>query len=255
MRNLTLFILTIFIIVSCGEDNDNINPSTPVLATPVLVAYYTLDNEAMDKSDNNNDGQIFKAVGTTDRHGNENGAMEFNGVDSKVICTRQIDDELATGVTFSAWICYTGAHNGRILSNYNGQGVGGPCNDRRGFVFGITSDKRLNMFYATDSDDYIGRMTTKNSIKENEWTHVLGMWNGNFDPEGFRLYINGERVDYHNQVNGSVSCGYHQSINPFYIAMGHCSTGECWAFEGKIDEVRIYNMELDTGYIKQLAKE
>lgn len=259
MRNLTLLVLTIFITASCQEDNNDyndhdnyydINPNNPV-----LVAYYPLDNEALDQSDNKNDGQIFKAVGTTDRHGNENGALVFNGEYSKVICTRQIDDELSEGATFSAWIWYSGTRNGRILSNYNGQGAGYNCEERVGFIFGITYDKRLNMLYAVDNDDYIGRMTLKNAITENEWTHVLGMWNGNFGPEGFRLYINGERVDYHDDVGGRVSCGYHQSINPFYIGMGHCTTGECWPFNGKIDDVRIYSNTLDTTFIKQLANE
>ncbi len=201
-------------------------------------------------------GKFLKlTVRQTDRHGNENGALVFNGVDSKVICTRQIDDELSEGTTFSAWIWYSGTQHGRILSNYNGQGVGYNCDQRVGFVFGITYDKRLMMFYAVDSDDYIGRMTLKNAIQENEWTHVLGMWNGNFNPEGFRLYINGERVDYHDKVSGRIYCGYNQSINPFYIGMGHCKTGECWPFKGKIDDVRIYSNVLDTTYIKQLANE
>ncbi len=256
MRNLSLFVMCIILITSCQEDKEEYNVSNYYdlnKPSPVLLAHYTLDNEASDHSESNNDGQIFKAVGTTDRNGIENGALEFNGDDSKVICTRQIDDQLSEGATFSAWIRYSGTQHGRVISNYNGQAAGYNCEQRVGFVFGVTFDKKLIMFYAVDSDDYVGKTTKQNVISENEWTHVLGMWNGKFAPEGFRLYVDGERVDYHDKESGEVSCGFHQSVNPFYIGMGHCIDGECWPFKGKIDDVRIYSYALDTTYINQLA--
>ncbi len=71
MRYLAFFVLSIFIIASCQEDNDDYNDHDDYyeinLSDPVLVAHYPLDNEALDHSDNKNDGQIFKADGTTDR--------------------------------------------------------------------------------------------------------------------------------------------------------------------------------------------
>ncbi len=71
MRYLAFFVLSIFIIASCKEDNDDYTDHDNYYDInqddPVLVAHYTLDNEAFDQTDNNNDGQIFKADGTTDR--------------------------------------------------------------------------------------------------------------------------------------------------------------------------------------------
>lgn len=245
--------LVAILMLSCS--NDSKDDDSKNIPSDGLVAYYTLDNEALDKSINNNDGEIIEASGSTDRKEKENGALEFNGINSKVVLTTQIDDALSTGLTFSAWIYYTGESTGRILSNYNGEGEAGNCKERIGFNFGITADKQLNIHYAIDGDDYIGRATALNTINTNEWIHVLGTWDGTFTSGGFKLYINGVQLDTENHESGIISCDYLQSLSPFYIGMGHCAAGECAPFGGKIDDVRIYNKVLNSDDIKLLSEE
>ncbi|WP_445456524.1 LamG-like jellyroll fold domain-containing protein [Flavobacterium sp. HNIBRBA15423] len=254
IKNL-LYVTTAILIVSCSKDSKDQEDDLKNIPSDGLVAYYTLDNEALDKSINNNDGEIIEANGSTDRMEKENGALEFNGINSKVVLTTQIDDALSTGLTFSAWIHYTGETTGRVLSNYNGEGQSGNCNERIGFNFGVTDDKQLNIHYAIDGDNFIGRKTNPNAINANEWVHILGTWDGTLTSSGFKLYINGIQLDTENHETGTIPCDYLQSLIPFYIGMGHCAAGECAPFEGKIDDVRIYNKELSLEDIKLLSEE
>ena len=247
-------ILLFFVILSSCNDDDSGNPA-PAMPTEGLLAYYTLDNESIDQSGNRNDGITHKVSATSDRSGAINSAFEFNGIDASIRTTTQIDDNLANGVTFSAWIYYTGDNTARILSNYNGEGQPGNCNGRIGFVFSVTEDRRLNIFYAIDGDDYIGQMTNVNTLQTNTWYHVLGTWNGSFTSNGFELYINGVQMVTEPNERGSVDCGYLESLNPFYIGMGHCEIGECAPFEGKLDDVRIYGRALEEEEIELLAQE
>ena len=247
-------ILLFFVILSSCNDDESSN-HTPAMPTEGLLAHYTLDNESIDKSGNGNHGITHKVSATTDRNGAENSTFEFNGIDASIMTTTRIDDSLANGVTFSAWIYYTGDNTARILSNYNGEGQSGSCNGRIGFVFGITEDRRLNIFYAVDGDDYIGQMTDINTLQTNTWYHVSGTWNGSFISNGFELYIDGVQMVTEPKESGSVDCGYLESLNPFYIGMGHCAFGECAPFKGKIGDVRIYGRALEREEIELLARE
>lgn len=256
MKKLSLLFVVIVLVLSCEDENNDNSYDSKTMPSDGLIAYYTLDNEALDKSGNQNNGQIVNAISTTDRRGGEDGALTFNGIDSKVITTTEIDDNLTNGLTFSAWVYYTGDNVARIISNYNGDGASGGCNERVGFVFGVTETRQLNIFYAVDADDYIGRMTAENSIPTNEWVHVLGTWDGTFSSNGFELYINGSKMDEEDQVAGHVDCGgYLESLKPFHIGMGHCLAGECAPFEGNIDDVRVYSKVLNIDDIKLLSEE
>ena len=248
----TLLVCMIMCFLSCDKDNsDDVS-----IANEHLIAYYTLDNEAKDKSDNDHDGHIIHAGPERDRNGELDKALEFNGYDSKLVLDTFIDDHLSESLTFSAWIKYRGNSTARILSNYNGEGIGGNCNERIGFVFGVTEDRRLNIFYAIDGNDYIGRWTNENTIELDRWMHVAGTWNGTYYSNGFKLYINGKQADVANQETGWVYCGgFLESSNPFYIGMGHCAIGECAPFRGSIDDVRIYAKELSASEITVLSRE
>lgn len=228
--------------------------SLAVLPSAGLIACYQLNNSAEDCSTNGHNGKIKDAVAARDRFDNSQGAMNFNGIDAWIRLDTLIDNQLSEGLSFSAWINFEGDSTARILSNYNGEAQGGNCNGRTGFVFGVTSDLRLNIFYAIDGNDYVGRWTHPNTISKNEWIHVLGTWNGEFSSSGFALFINGLRADAEDQSSGFFNCGsYLQSLNPFHIGMGHCARGECAPFDGSIDDVLIYNHPLSLNEIHKLA--
>ncbi|MDA3952818.1 MAG: LamG domain-containing protein [Bacteroidales bacterium] len=79
------------------------NPLTIILEQVDMVAYYPFNGNAVDESDNNNDGIVYGATLTNDRNGIANSAYHFDGDDyieivdfGNVIPTKEI--------TISMWI-------------------------------------------------------------------------------------------------------------------------------------------------------
>ncbi|MGJ3235140.1 LamG-like jellyroll fold domain-containing protein [Marivirga sp.] len=228
-----------------------------VLPTNGLIAYYPFDGDAEDYSGNEFHGFLNNGVSAfNDRNQQSGKAYKFDGEDDHIVTSPEIDENLSNGASFAAWIYISEVGStARILSNYNGTGVEGACNERIGFVFGITEDQRLNIFYATDGNKYDGRITEATSLEANKWYHVVGTWNGNYSPSGFNLYINGTQRDVSNLDSGFSNCGtYLESTNPFHIGIGECATGPCAPFNGAIDEVRIYDRTLSPEEINALSK-
>ncbi|WMN12009.1 LamG-like jellyroll fold domain-containing protein [Marivirga salinae] len=227
-----------------------------VLPTNGLIAYYPFSGNAEDESDNQFNGSINGASATSDRYQQANQAFSFDGLNDYIETSNQIDENLSQGTSFSAWINISEVGSTvRIISNYNGTGIEGNCLERIGFVFGVSEDQELTIFYATNGNDYDGRKTASGKIVANQWYHVVGTWDGTFNPSGFKLYIDGVRNDQKDFEQGIVNCGgFQESENPFHIGIGHCSTGPCAPFNGAIDEVRIYNRVLNAQEILILTK-
>jgi hypothetical protein len=221
-----------------------------------VVAHYPLDGNANDVSSNSFNGVVSGAILTTDRFGAANSAYQFDGTDDYIITSDGIDNYLNNGASFSAWINIAESHSGRILSNYNGEGWPGDCESRIGFVFTVTSNRELALYYLIDGNDWVGRKTDVGSLNANNWHHVAGVWDGTFSNAAFSLYIDGVRRDTFDFDNGTVDCGgYLESVNPFHIGMGHCQSGPCLAFLGKIDNVRIFDTPIDLLTVNELYNE
>lgn len=249
--------VTLKVINDLEPAGNSITKEIAVLPTSGLTAYYPFNENADDQSGNGFNGTLNNGTAAVaDRNQEENQAYSFDGVDDYIVTSTEIDQSLGTGATFSAWIYLSDVGStARVLSNYNGTGAVGNCVERIGFVFGVTADQQLNMFYAIDGNDFDGRMTASGSLETNQWYHVLGTWDGSYSPSGFRLYINGAQRDVEDQEEGFVSCGgFLESLNPFHIGIGHCATGFCAPFNGSIDEVRIYDRPLSETEILALSK-
>ncbi|MTI23523.1 LamG-like jellyroll fold domain-containing protein, partial [Fulvivirga kasyanovii] len=249
--------VTLKIANNVEPDGVTISKEVVVLPSDGLIAYYPFDENVNDQSGNQFNGTLNGASAFADRHQIADHAYHFDGVDDYVVTSSSIDDNLKDGASFSAWIYLadSGA-TGRIISNYNGTGTPGNCMGRIGFVFGVTKEQQLNIFYAIDGDDYDGRKTSSESLEVNKWYHVAGTWNGTFSPAGFKLYIDGLRRDVLDEEKGDFTCGtFQESDNPFHFGMGHCSIGECAPFNGGIDEIRIYDRPLTEEEILLLTKE
>ncbi len=220
-----------------------------------LVAYYPFDGDAEDKSGNGNSGTVRGASLTVDRVGQANEAFSFDGVDDLINTNTRIDDHLSEGATFSAWIkAETEGVGMRFIANYNGQGNGGDCSERRGFNLAMNTENRFTVQYLTDGNDYVGRKSEINTLRMGNWYHVAATWNGEISSKGFKLYINGVRVDVDNVETGNINCGgYLESTFPFQFGMGQCADSECAAWKGQIDEVRIYSSPLTSEEIAVLA--
>ena len=232
-----------------------------------LVAYYPFNGNTVDDSRNDFDGASGNVSSyIDDRNGIDESAVVLDGVDDYIL-TSFIEDEdeessnyLGNGATFAFWIYPTADNEAveRIISNYDGDGAFGTCAERSGFVIDRMPDGGIRTFYATDGDDYAGRITGNSVLTPNSWNFVTVTWNGTLSFNGFVIYVNAVRSDVSIFAQGSISCsdGYQTSSEPLAIGAGMISTGNFSAHcESRIDEVQIYNRVLTNDEIALLYEE
>ena len=185
--------------------------------TSGLVAYYPFDGNASDMSGNGNDGTVNGATPGADRHGASGKAYGFDGSNDYIQMGN--DDSLnvssSSPFTFGFWFKPGSSQAGGITIK-NGQ---------YGFQWqGSSSSVR---YY-----DNTYRNSGKTSWNLNEWHHMAMVQTGSH----LYLYVNGQPDSNHSTtynpalVSDSLYIGKH----PTYFG----------AFDGSIDEVRIYNRAL-----------
>ncbi len=209
-----------------------------------LVAWYPFSGNANDSSGNGNNGTVNRATLTTDRFGKANCAYSFNANDSNYISSPSNSFPTKAG-TISSWVNFSGAikngtppYDWSTILAYGTRGgllVNGNINDSQ-------YNKFLQNFVLNNSP------TSNSAITQNVWTHVVETIDGL-----------GNCTFYFNSVNvggGKISNFTPASLN------GVCNIGKSnndliypWYFNGKLDDIRIYNRALDSSEIYALYRE
>jgi hypothetical protein len=201
-------------------------------ATSGLVAAYSFNEGSgttlTDLSGNNNNGTISGATWTTaGKYGN---ALVFNGTNARVSIPSSASLNVTTAMTLQAWIMPTATQSGwrtimqRQADAYflNASNSNGPLLPSGGGTFSGTT-----AFVSG---------TTANPVSA--WTHVALTYDGST----LRLYVNGT------QAASQARTGTIQTTtNPLWIG-GNNPYGEY--FQGRIDEVRVYNRALTQAEIQ-----
>ncbi len=152
------------------------------------------------------------------------------------------------GITFSAWIRPTSVAETKILmSNYNGSG------QTRGFSFRGGGNIAI-LYVNPNGGNFIGRQyATAQPV--DVWSHLVATWNGVVSNAGFKLYLNGQRVDNADLSGGTVS-SYSSTSDEFEIGRARNGAGGLSNFfQGEMSDMRIYNRELSVAEIGQLLVE
>ncbi len=217
-----------------GNENTNdftINFSVAVQPSGGLVAAYGFEEgvgtSTADSSGNGHTGTISGAAWSAlGRFGN---ALSFDGVNDWATANATSSLNLTTGMTLEAWVFPTSTTGVRdvlikespnvdIYNLYARNGAGLP--ESNVFVSGTN------------------RTAQGSTLPANQWTHVAGTYDGST----LRLFINGIQVA-STPVTGSIAT----STGPLRIG-GNSLWGEF--FQGRIDEIRIYNRALSGAEIQ-----
>lgn len=225
-----------------------------------LVGYWSFDGDdmkgigiggtALDKSGNGNDGILSgTAPGPTATIGKRGQGMIFDGTDDYVNCGSgaSLDDLHTTGgLTISAWIKPETAGEGelgRILdkdSNFSGYW--------HLDVYGNNS--KALQFLKDGSTDLLAR-SSNGVISFNKWQYVAVSWDGSTTAANAHIYVNGVETGYAVQTDG-VGFLSDSSLATRIAANGAATAG--FAFDGSLDEVRIYNRALSADEIGRLYR-
>ncbi len=204
--------------------------STAFSAEEGLVGYWNFDegkgDVATDSSGNKNDGKLVRSPEWVD--GKLGKALKFDSAKTQKVEIQNSDSfgEITTAVTMVAWV--------------------NPANFSAWFSFGVKGDITYGMFISSSANvrmHYSGGSTldtAANTVKANEWTHVVGTYDG----KTVKIYLNGELKA---EVNANIAIP--ANANTFVI--GGTQESRDW-FAGMIDEYKVYNRGVTADEVKTL---
>ena len=190
-----------------------------------LVAHWSLDGNAKDSTPYANDGTISGATSTTDRKGQTDAALNFNGVDNYVDCGNSASlKNMGSAVTVAAW------------AKYNAYGGGG-----QSYSVIVVKGSPWTFLLENPSNKIRFRVTAggvdanaQDSVAHelNRWYHFVGTYDG----ENIRIYKDGVQVGITPRTGAL-------GVNDITAKIGTYQ-GTNYNFNGTLDDVRIYNRAL-----------
>jgi len=200
-----------------------------------LVAFYPFEGNANDESRSGNHGIVSGATLTTDRFESENSAYSFDGIDDSIILGTGLNlVNNADSLTIAAWIYPFEVSPPGTYREYNilNEMLGG---DNYQFMI---YENSLSLNFLSD-----GISSTGGTIKSNEWQFVAVTYDG----ENITFYVNAEPVTT-TPASGNID-GNHSIL---FVGSWGIWFGEGNVFDGKIDDILIYNRALSNAEIQSL---
>ena len=210
--------------------NVSIIPSIP---TSGLVAYYPFNGNANDESGNGNHGTVNGATLTTDRFGNSNSAFYFDGQNDNIIQNNQ----LQVTFTLCAWAKSDGGAtmNQVILGDANGSNA-------QGYVFYYNINHLFFDYGDCIPNNWSYYIYSLSAIDISQWNFLCVTRNSSIQ----KLYCNGILLESTENPTSSPVC------NLLSYTIGGTPS---WFFNGKIDDIRIYDHAITDSEILLLYHE
>ena len=171
-----------------------------------------------------------------DAKGSETGGyvLEFNGSSDYLDCGDVSVINGASALTISGWINPDMASGNDIIYSKNGVDA-----DDRILLYIDVDDEDLYIKYENGGTNQYGKYTSFTTASyQNKWTHFAVVFNGTIsgNAERLKLYINGAApaLSFTGTIASTITDA---SGHPFYIAKSDADY-----FDGKMDEVRIWNV-------------
>jgi hypothetical protein len=188
----------------------------------------TTPTAAVDSANGLSDGTISNATHVTGKYGN---GISFNGVNSVISVNNTMASSISSNMTIEAWV--DPATAGNVWKPIIGKSYKGT--QLSYVVQGVTPQNGVpSMYLAPAANNLLG----SSPLPTNQWSHVAATYDGTT----VRLYVNGLLVASQAQTG---------SPSPSTDALQIGSDGMLGAFwNGKIDEVRVYNTALTASAIQ-----
>jgi uncharacterized protein (TIGR02145 family) len=228
------------------------------LPTYGLVAYYPFNGNANDESGNGLNGVVNGAILSSDRFGNPNSAYSFT--DNQDITVPNSQNQNLYPISISLWYSVTSISgdyhgSGNIFSKYtdaswNGYQitVGDYSNVPNHGILEHNGYGTPSWYLRSTNDRIIGYYGEspflQQNISLNIWYHYVFI----ADETGGKIYVNGQLIDSHAWTGTPGAC-----INSNIWKIGGLYSN-IW-YNGKIDDIRVYNRALSSFEVGQLYSE
>lgn len=203
--------------------------------TEGLTAYYPFNGNTNDESEFNNNGILDNPILTTDRFDENDKAYLFNGNDDVIRVLDNDQTHLSDDFTIMAWINPNSIKSQTIIRKGSAQSA-----------MPVLGAYNLSLSGTNDYIFSVGTTTEAIQVRHsgyliNQWQFIVGVKEGN----NLSLYINGTKVS-EEIITGTM--GYDTST----FLIGSRLQLPSSTFDGKIDEVRLYDRALDDTEINEI---
>jgi hypothetical protein len=214
--------------------------SVPVVAAG-LVGHYPLDEatgeQVKDAAGKQPTGALREKPVWAD--GKFGGALRFDGT-AYVDLGPAFGFERSDKFSYGAWVHPTSKDVMTVLSRME------DANNYRGWDLFLIEGKVYVHLIHKWADNAL-RIASKNSIEVNQWTHLFVTYDGSSKGKGLKLYVNGRPAEIeitHDTLTETI-----KTEKPFLIGRRHPEG----PFRGMIDEVRVYDRELNPKEVAQIG--
>jgi len=214
-----------------------------------LVAYYPFNGDATDASGNGNDLTPYGPVLTTDRFGNPDSAYLFDGTDDYMETSILETDFGRFSISYWFQTSDQGRNTAVQMAEHKSDG-------NYAFVrsdIGINSAGAVRV-WAQENTNTKQSIRTNDSFADGKWHHVVVTKSGDLVND-LSIYIDGKLVSNITNVRTAQVTNLRESI--IYIGSNVSFDGlqKNRYFNGKIDDVRIYNRALSGAEVQALYTE
>jgi hypothetical protein len=197
-----------------------------------ILAYWNFDEGSgttvFDQSGNGFNGTIAgDSTAPTWTTGQFGSGLDFDGSDDVVTVTDTAALQLTGAMTVSAWVYDDTANNGRIIAKQGGSGV-------RAFTLNTESGTNNYSFGVASNSTTMVTVESVTTIITGRWVHVAGVY---VPGQALRIYINGV-LDNENTTSIPSSQYNTNGQNILFGQRNGCTNCD---WDGKIDEIRLYN--------------
>jgi len=221
---------TLYLETACVYTSTTDIVNYPAGTTP--VAYYKLDNSSEDFSTGGNDGTDTNIEYRFGRFGQ---AAVFNGTNGK-ISTPITSSDIGTSFTISCWVNVDAASDNYHvpIGNYSLSG---------GWYMAMFNNMKFNFYSSVGGIDF----STTATYEYGNWYHFCVVFTNNSD---LKVFINGDKETNSQSVAaGTSTAGIQIGV------IGSYSSSTNTEFDGKIDQVRIYDTALTDSQVTELYNE
>ena len=207
-----------------------------------IVAYYPFNGNAKDESGvNNNHGTVSGgATLATDKFGTTNKAYSFDGTVNGYITSSTGSTLSVANVTLSAWMSIAG--QGTSFPRLVAVGPTGVTTQRYGLALSPLATPR-SFYFIPHSPSTVGSVASIGKLNNDSvWHHLIAV----FDGTNVKLYLDGG-IDINQSTTGSLA-----AISVGILQIGRSDDAINDFFNGKLDDIRIYNRALNATEVLSL---
>lgn len=223
--------------------SENITPPPPALPSP--IAMWKMDateGTVVADSIGGHEGQTVNIAGNPWQAGYHGYALKLDGINDYVQVTGFKGITGTASRTCSAWIKATANSKDQVIVSWGNEVAG------QKWIFRLQPDGRLGVVV------WNGYIQSSVSVADGQWHHVAAVLADDGSPSvnEIKLYVDGlpQIATYSSTQPIDTLAGQDVQIGAFYNG-----SSQAGFFNGLLDDVRIYNLDLDANQIYRLSME